>query len=205
MKFKAGDAIDNDHCTALQHEFLRCQDAFTDFERSATMTVLHGENRLLAYKAYNAYSRFIHHLYEFLLGARARDKHDTAQLQTDEAERYILGETQRILTRTRKAIEDGTAPTWENDISYYPKEVAKEFASEFRRHRNKAFGHVTYHRANLSMSAFYNKNHKYLHLLYRDCRNWWSLRGSEFPDLKEITEFSISVAGKHRMDSTDGV
>lgn len=160
MKFNAGDAVDNDHCTALQHEFLRCQDAFTDFERSAGAMILQGENRLLAYKTYNAYSRFIHHLYEFLLGTRARDIGDTAQLRKDEAERYILGETQRILTRTRKAIEGGTAPSWENDISYYPTEVPKEFATEFRQHRNKAFGHVTYQRAKLSMSEFYNKNHK---------------------------------------------
>jgi len=193
MKFKAGDATDSDHCLALQHEFLRCQDAFADFEKSATTMILHGKNPLLAYKTYNAYSQFIHHLYEFALGARAREIGDTAQLPSDEAERYILSVTQRILTRTRKAIEDGTSPSWENDISYYPKEVPKEFAREFRQHRNAALGHVMHKRANLSLTDFYTKYHKYLFMLYRDCRSWWSLRGRDFPDLKEITEFSVSV------------
>lgn len=199
MKFKLGDTLDADHCTALQHEFLRCQDAFDDFEKSATAMILKGENRLLAYKTYNAYSRFIHHLYEFLLGARARDVGDSAQVRNDEAERYILAQTQRILTRRRKAIEDGTAPSWENDISYYPKEVPKEFAKEFREHRNKALGHVTHHRAKLNLSDFYLKNHKFLHMLYRDCRDWWHLRGEEFPDLKEITEFSVSITKPHTL------
>jgi hypothetical protein len=193
MKFKVGDATDSDHCIALQHEFLRCQDAFMEFEKSATTMILQGENRLLAYKTYNAYARFIHHLYEFLLAAKARDFGDTRKLQAEEAERYITGEVQRILSRTRKAIENGTAPSWENDISYYPQKVPEEFAREFREHRNKAFGHVTHQRVHLNLSNFYEKNHKYMCMLYRDCFAWWCLRGGEFPDLKEITDFSVVV------------
>jgi len=201
MKFKPGDATDSNHCIALQHEFLRCQDAFLDFEKSATTMILQGQNRLLAYKAYNAYSRFIHHLYEFLLAAMARDLGDTGQLRAEEAERYITGEAQRILERTRKAIQGGTAPSWENHISYYPKEIPREFAGEFREYRNKAFGHVTHQRAHLNLSDFYEKNHKYIYMLYRDCLGWWRLRGNEFPDLKEITEFSVLITKAPRFGS----
>ena len=193
MKFKPGDAIDSEHCAALQHEFLRCQDAFRDFETSATMMILEGENRLLAYKTYNAYSRFVHHLYEFLIAARVRDVGDTKPLRADEAERFIAGAAQRILTRKRKAIENGTAPAWENQITYYPEEIPPDFAKEFRRFRNKAYGHATHERAKLNSSKFYERNHKYLYMLYRDCLDWWGLRGGEFPDLKEITEFSVLI------------
>ena len=82
MKFTIGDPTDSAHCAALKHEFLRCEDAFKDFETYATMMIMRAqaeaqgaapsiteETRLIAYKTYNAYSRFIHHLYEFLLGA----------------------------------------------------------------------------------------------------------------------------------------
>ncbi len=50
MRFKVGDTTDADHCIAIQHEFLRCQDAFKDFEASATEMILQGENRFLAYE-----------------------------------------------------------------------------------------------------------------------------------------------------------
>jgi hypothetical protein len=86
MKFKLGDATDSEHCTALKHEFLRCEDAFKDFETYGTLMIIKAqdeaqgkrsatphEKRFIAYKTYNAYSRFIHHLYEFMLGAVARE------------------------------------------------------------------------------------------------------------------------------------
>lgn len=65
---------DNDgaHCTALKHEFLRCEDAFKQFEIHATKMILHVDNSSISYKTYNAYSDFLHHLYEFLKGAAFR-------------------------------------------------------------------------------------------------------------------------------------
>lgn len=82
--------MDSAHCTALKHEFLRCEDAFKDFETYGTLMILKAqaeateakgqpptsahEKRFIAYKTYNAYSRFILHLYEFMLGAVERDR-----------------------------------------------------------------------------------------------------------------------------------
>jgi hypothetical protein len=68
MKFRAGDATDSEHCTALKHEFLRCEDAFKDFETYGTLMIMKAqseaegkrstphERRLIAYKTYNAYA-----------------------------------------------------------------------------------------------------------------------------------------------------
>jgi len=103
VKFKAGDEIDAAHCTALKHEFLRCEDAFKDFERSAHVMIIEAQNeeqsgavptinqnRFISYKTYNSYARFIHHLYEFMIGALAREIGDTGQISHDLAERYII-------------------------------------------------------------------------------------------------------------------
>lgn len=205
MKFEAGDSTDSQHCIALKHEFLRCEDAFNDFETYGTMMVMRAqaetqgtaastaeEARLIAYKTYNAYSRFIHHLYEFMVGATAREKGDTAQMEAVDRDRYITSHAQRILTGRRQAILNGTAPAWENHISAFPEKVPANFAEQFRRIRNKVSGHVTHERSTVSLSEFYDDFHKYVYMLYHNCRSHWSiLRDKEFPDLSEITKFSV--------------
>ena len=207
MKFKCGDATDSAHSNALKHEFLRCEDAFKDFETYATMMIMRAqaeaqgaapptaeETRLIAYKTYNAYSRFIHHLYEFMLGAVARDKGDTAQMEAAVKDSYIMSHAQRILSNRRQAILNGTAPSWENHISAFPEKVPAEFAEQFRRMRNKVSGHVTHERSTISLSDFYDEYHKYVYMLYHKCREHWSiLRDKEFPDLNEITKFSVLI------------
>jgi hypothetical protein len=176
---------------------LRCDEAFKEFAATAEFMIRHGENRRLAYKAYNAYARFVHHLYEFALGAVARDRNDTEPLKHEKhkpyemAERYITGIVQRILTNKREAILQGTAPVWENHISAYPEQVPLEFAKEFRLLRNTASGHVKHQRASLNLSDFYEKYHMYLYMLYANCIHMWGTIGDDFPDLGEITAFSV--------------
>ncbi|HEV7237425.1 MAG TPA: hypothetical protein VGN15_14650 [Ktedonobacteraceae bacterium] len=193
MKFQIGDTTDKALCVALKHEFLRCDDAFNDFASSARIMIAQGENPQIAYKTYNAYARFIHHLYEFMMGAVTRDRQDTRKLESKLADRYTAGHTQRILTNRREAILNGTAPVWENEISYYPERIPQTFAESFRRFRNIISGHVKYERSDLNLLDFYHQNHKYLYLLYYDAKSWWARQSEEFPDLKEITAFAVLV------------
>lgn len=193
MKFQIGDETDKALCVALQHEFMRCRDAFDDFAESATQLVMHGQDRLRAYRTYNAYARFIHHLYEFLMGAIARDRRDTASVKYEDAEREIMREAQRALTNRRAAIIKGTAPTWENALSAYPENVPPEFAREFRRHRNITVGHVKPERRNLSLTAFFADYHPFLYMIYTASHFSWGPREGAFPDLKEVTDFSVVV------------
>ena len=199
LRFKSGDKTDVDLCVALEHEFLRCRDAFKECEQFATMAALKGKGPWLSYRMYNAYSAFVHHLYEFMRAAHAREQQNTNI--TDEKltraqrakldEDYISGHTQRLLTNRRTAILKGTAPSCENDISYYPEKVPSEFARDFRQFRNWTHAHVSSNRSSgLDPSDFYAKYHKYLYLLYRDC-SWWEPRSGEFPDLNKITAFTI--------------
>ncbi len=193
MKFQIGDATDNSLCIALKHEFLRCDDAFQEFAAVGTLMATNGENKRTYYTAYNAYSRFVHHLYEFMLGAIARDRQNTKKLEFDIADRYIASHAQRVLTNRREAVLNGTAPVWENHISYFPEKIPPMFATDFRRFRNIASGHVKVERANLSLTDFYSQNHKFLGMLYTESKNWWGRQSEEFPDLMEITAFSILI------------
>jgi hypothetical protein len=193
MKFQIGDAADLALCKTLKHEFLRCDDAFNEFASSAQIMIMRGETRRIAYRTYNAYARFIHHLYEFMLGAIARDRQDTTHLSADWKDRYIASHFQRILTNRREAILDGTAPSWENHMSCYPEKIPPSLAADFRKARNIVSGHVKFERAGLNLSDFYDRYHIYLHMLYRDVRAWWGRMGAEFPDLDEITAFSVVI------------
>src|ERR1700680_343142 len=180
MKFQIGDATDMRLCVALKHEFLRCDDAFNDFFELSAKAMM-GESPRAAYKTYNAYARFVQYLYEFMLGAVARERLDTKRLEYRVADRYIAGHAQRILTNRRKAILDGTAPSWENHVSYYPERIPERFAEDFRNARNFASVHVTSKRSDLSLTSFYHQNHKYLHMLYCDVKSWWGRQDEAFP------------------------
>jgi hypothetical protein len=193
MKFKSGDATDVAIAGALKHEFLRCMDAFDDFATSGKIMVMQGENKRIAFKTYDAYGRFIHHLYEFLVGAAARDRGDSSSLSAELAERYISSYTQRALDARREAILDGTAPSWENHISYFPETIPSGFAREFRKFRNVVSGHVTAERTALNLSDFYDRNHKFLGILFRHAGSHWGRIDDDFPDLKEITAFTVVV------------
>ena len=208
MKFTIGSATDTAHSIALKHEFLRCEDAFKEFENFGKITIMTAqaqeqagvsvvthESRWMAFRMYNAYARFVHHLYEFLLGALARERWDTAQVRAEDADRWIQVNAQRVLTGRRSAILNDTAPSWENHISAFPENVPPEFAAEFRAVRNKANAHVTHERAGKSLTEFYSKYHIFLYMTYWNCLGFWGAHRTDvFPDLKEITNFSVLIS-----------
>ena len=195
MKFKHGTETDTTFCESIHHEFLRCHDAFVEFHAVATLTVTKGPDRRLSYLAYNTYSRFIHHLYEFLLAAYCRERGDTkataerdSHLKTDA---YINHHAQRVLRNKRSAIQNGTAPKWENNISAYAAKIPDDLAQSFRQWRNNAFGHANAERSRMDLSKFVQDYHQCLHMLYRDSMCQWGPKAGAFPDLQEITGFSI--------------
>ena len=205
MKFETGGLVDSDHCTALTHEVLRCRDEFQWFANYAALMIMNGRTREVSYRAYNAYSGFIHHLYEFILGCNARDSRGTKITNKKSGERtrivgsYVMHHAQRVMNQYRNAIRDGHAPNWVNNIGFYDVNVPQDFAKEFREYRNKICGHVAYERSSkLSLTQFYDKYHKYVYYLYLDSLEWWMPKGGEFPDLKEITDFCVLIEKQHR-------
>jgi hypothetical protein len=208
MKFTIGSDMDIAHSVALKHEFLPCEDAFKEFEQFSTTMIMTAQaqeqagvpavasqSRWMAFKTYNAYARFVHHLYEFLLGALARERGDTAKIRAEDVDRWIQANAQRVLTGRRNSILNGTAPTWENHISAFPETVPPEFARELRGVRNKINGHVTHERASKSLTDFYDRYHKFIFMAYWNCLGFWGAhRNDVFPDLQEITDFSVLIA-----------
>lgn len=196
MKFAPGDTTGRALAIAMQHEYLRCRDAFEDFTRQAGMLILRGQSRPLAYSAYNAYARFIHHLYEFLLSAIARERGSAAKIHYLDAEQRIMAEAQRAVTARRDAIVARRAHWAENDLAAYPETVPPAFARDFRRHRNIALAHVALERSALSLSDFYASYHPFLYLIYADAHWSWAHDADGFPDLEEITRFSVALEKK---------
>jgi hypothetical protein len=200
VKFETGGKLDLDHCTALTHEFFRCDDAFKQFCHYAELMITKGKSREISYRAYNSYASFIHHLYEFLMGCHVRDAGNTniTNKKGDDRirviEGYVMHHVQRVMNQYRDAIKNGTAPSWVNDIGYYDVAVPDSFAKDFREYRNKICGHVAFERSSaLNLSEFYQKYHKFLYYIYRDSIHWWGNNTQEFPDLKDITAFSVMV------------
>ncbi len=198
MRFKTGDDVDSAQAMTIHHEFLRCQESFDEFQDHALTMIMMMQNNVepgkqLAFRTYNCYSRFVHYLYEFLIGATQREIKNTKKINYEDAEKYITAYLQRILNRRRKAILNGTAPAWENHISYYPEQVPNGFAEEFRDFRNKISAHVSYKRASMNLSDFYDRNHKFLYMFYYDSLSFWGTREGEFPDLQKITDFSVMI------------
>jgi hypothetical protein len=198
MKFKAGDKIDVQHCKALQQQLLRCHDAFLDFTAIATRTITAGEDRFTAYRMYNAYARFLHHLYEISWQARWRETFATPALPNQtrrcaKPSRNTSWGTPRVSCRTSVGrlrtlkCQNGTGS---RDVADF---CSPEFAKSFREHRNVAVGHVNYARAGLSLHGFHQRYHVYMFLLYRDAYSWWGRIGGQIPDLDEITKFSVLV------------
>jgi hypothetical protein len=66
-------------------------------------------------------------------------------------------------------------------------------ATEWRRQRNIISGHVSVERSQLSLTSFYERNHMYVYILYYDCKGFWGRPKDEFPDLDEITAFSVMI------------
>ena len=98
----AGDEIDTAHCIALAHEILRCEEAFKDFEKLATQSIIVAEIRPLAFKMYNAYAHFLHHLYEFMAGCYVRDRQNTVSgFDTVRIEHQLMHHAQRIVKNRR--------------------------------------------------------------------------------------------------------
>jgi hypothetical protein len=202
MEIKNPD-VDGQLCKAIVHEIHSCRDSFDLFRTIAEQVILQGHRKEMSYRAYNAYSSFILHLYEFLIAINARDlgvteiKVKKGQDRSKFLDALVQSTTIRVVKNRIFRIENGIAPDWENHISYYEDllPIPPNFAEGFRRMRNEVAGHVTYKRIQeINLTKFYEENHPYLYLLFRDCGDWWTDRSVDFPDFEQITDFLGSIA-----------
>lgn len=203
MKFEIGDETDRQLVQGLQHEIMRCRRAYAEFSACAPALLAGRRERQLSYVAYNAYARYIHHLYEFLLGCGSRRRGDTHPLQAEAADELITTHLQRILTVRRQMILAGRTDARGNGLEAYPAVVPSGFATEFRRLRNTTIAHVTPKRAAADLSRFYRENNFLLFLMVEDASFAWGDREGDFPDLGAMTAFSI-LSGEGQTEVDEG-
>ncbi|MCK6265890.1 hypothetical protein KP803_21780, partial [Vibrio sp. ZSDE26] len=206
MKIKSGSEADYHQCIAIKHEYFKCRDAFEQFRQSAEHLILSGHDKYKSYRAYNSYSYFIHHLYEFLIACHARDfeNKDITDKKGPPKNSFIDSlieeDAYRVVNARIDRIRRGKAPSYENDISHYEKllPVPESFAKDFRVYRNKVAGHASYERTkDRNLTDFYLKYHFYLYLLFVDVGEFWGREGSDFPELEDVTNFMKAMAHEY--------
>lgn len=195
MKFEIGDATDSALTTTIAHEFILCKDSFERFAHYSGLNIMGRRDKLTKIRSHDAYTSFLHHLYEFYVGCFKRDMHNLKDLDYRLLDRIFNAEVRKQLSNRIHAIENGYAPSWENHISFYQIDVPEDFGTQFRRIRNRT-AHVSIKRARpnaeMSTAAFYERYHKFVYLLYYAAQ-WWSTKDIEARDWKSIEEFDLSV------------
>lgn len=212
------------HCKAIRHEYMRCYDAFELFASIGTDMVMEGHTNLKGYRAYNAYSNFILHLYELYLALFARDLNVPSVSDSSQIKRKVKRENKKrkkagkdpigvnyftdpmineeVRRQAQARLDDidrGAAPSWENDRALYEGLLPPDpnFAKEFRELRNKIAGHVTYERIqDIKLTEFFHKYHFYLYLLYETAGSWWGRHLDKPPEFGEVTDFLKAISKK---------
>lgn len=195
----------------LAHEFSRCVGSFNLFADLMSTLPKH-ETKKRRLECYNAYVDFLSHLYEFYRGLITRDAKfnqlgfykDYAPFKglvkrsddhtkfdiifTEEVEKILRNRKQRIL----RGIEDNIAG---NRAEFYECKVPTEFGKHFRFVRNRT-SHTDFKRASskydLSLTDFFLNYHKYVLILFDECRWLWQVDENQF-DWKDIDTFASEI------------
>jgi len=100
---------DKNLCLVLAHEYRRCDQAFIDFLEHASNQIGLGWTKHNALSTYDAYARFLHHLYEFYVGCYKRDKRNLKTINHSDLDILFTQETEKIMELRRWRIEGGRA------------------------------------------------------------------------------------------------
>jgi hypothetical protein len=196
--------------TVLTHEFTRCTSSFNLFAYlMATLPKQDTKKRRV--ECYNAYVDFVSHLYEFYIGLIEREPkfNQTGPYKnyppfngfkkSDKHKKFdiILNEEVEKLIRNRKQrIKRGTVDNLAgNRIDYYDCKVPSLFGEHFRFIRNRT-NHTDFKRASgqhdISLKDFFLNYHKFIIILYDECRWLWQVDENAF-DWKDIDNFASEI------------
>ncbi|MDN4078224.1 hypothetical protein QYF52_09780 [Paenibacillus polymyxa] len=194
-KFEIGDETDQNIVKVIVHEYFRCTVAFESFvqyipKNNTEFLNPDSKTNLLRY---NAYSLFIQHLYEYFVGCVKRGYHNTRNIPGEKIDVLLNGEVEKNLRGWRIVIDSGTAPSWAKDRSYFEDQCPPEFGKNFRHIRN-SLSHADFRRIEggdrITLTDFFNKYHKYVMLLYRNGKEFWTIDDLNEIDLGDVTAFS---------------
>lgn len=186
-----------DLTATLLHEFERCTTSFNLF------VVVYGQLRSrpsdvrVKLSAYNSYVDFISHLYEFYLVFIKDRALSSGSPVVNAINDILVFEVEKLLRHKREKIARGHAPSWENHISNYEVKVPADFGHLLRRIRNLR-SHADSRRTQFDLAGFYNRNHRFVYLLYESAQWLWAADHIRSHNWGEIERFSeVLTSSKH--------
>jgi hypothetical protein len=193
MKFEHGDNTDNALVQTLVHEMMLCNDAFKEFVRHTEVKSLNPHKKEPKIKTYNAYSTFLHHLYEFYVGCFKRDKKNTEDIRWNELDSLFDLEGQKQLRNRRVLVENGIIEDKAN-LHIYQKPLPSGFGSNFRYIRNHT-AHASIKRIVPSpgsdLNSFFKDYHFVIILMFFGAQYSWNLRDPEQHNWGPLEEFDF--------------
>ncbi len=196
MNFNHLDATDNALTVTAAHDYLRAQAAWELFLQLSSDNINGKEDKRHLLAMYDAYARFVHHLYEFYVACIKRNRQSTSDIPHPERDRILQVEASKLMNNRAARIRRGDAPSLENSPEYYETPVPPYFAEHFRTVRNRT-AHADYRRSlptsGISLADFFRQYHRYILLLFEEAHFVWNVKDVENFDWGEITEFNLVV------------
>jgi hypothetical protein len=177
---------------SIRYELIRAKIAFEEFFQLSIDLVtgnIPEDNIVAKIKGFDAYSRWVGHLYESLLALVIIEDQNsvTENSSSDVIDKEIQWEAQKAINRIDALFKSGKL----DKNGYVKPDLFDDFSNALRKVRNKCSFHCTSNRVQSDiLQEFMNKHHHMAFRLYEDFYADYGKLNSEFSkDLGAINEF----------------
>lgn len=184
----------------LVHELYLASERFEEFKRLSLIGQPTLRNKQIKIRTYNAYSWFLHHLYEFWVAIVKWRLPKSSWNDSDKRDAILTREAADAVQRKILVLSKASPAGWEALVRDVENSVDSKFGKNFRIMRNRT-AHALKESARtsngeLSLSDFVARYHHALLCLFETAKFSWSVRDIESFDWLEIEAFAIAaVAG----------
>lgn len=197
MNFQLNDAVDEALKATMVHELFICSERISQFKMLAFADDAMRRSKAWKIRRHDAYSQFIHHLYEFWVAAARRNALSTNSMRSDVLDELLTFEAQKAIRNRRNAIEYFKPAGWDVTIRLLT-EVDDDFGKYFRLVRNRT-AHASHRRAqsnvdDLTLGEFFIRFHHATIILFETAKFAWTVKDVEGFDWMEIEAFDSAVS-----------
>lgn len=197
MNFQLNDAVDEALKATMVHELFICSDSIAEFKMLAFADDSTRRSKAWKIRRHDAYSQFIHHLYEFWVAAAKRDALNTNSVRFDVLDELLTFEARKAMKNRRNAMEYLKPAGWDVTIGLF-KEVDDDFGRYFRLVRNRT-AHASHRRAqssidDITLGEFFIRFHHAVAMLFETAKFAWTVANVEDFEWMEIEMFDSAVS-----------
>lgn len=197
---------------ALAHELYLATERFSEFVLLSRIDQRSVRTKQVKIQCHDAYSRFLHHLYEFWLGIVRWKTPKSCWGDAGKRDAVITKEAGNAIRRKILVLRETAPPGWEEQVRRLEGSIDSDFAKHFRLVRNRT-AHALYQRArpsadDLTLGDFFLSYHHAVLCLFETAKFAWTVRDIESFNWMEIEAFdalaaveAITAGGR----STDGI